>query len=50
MEAAKSISMNKLQLIITAFENLDTDMLEILLEEERRYDGYQKDILIHRYR
>lgn len=50
METEKGISVNKLQLIITAFENLDADMLEIILEEDRVYDGYPKEIFVHRFR
>lgn len=50
MESAKSGTVNKLQLIITAFENLDANMLELLLEEDRVYDGYPKEIFVQRFR
>ncbi|WP_234111129.1 hypothetical protein [Chryseobacterium sp. R2A-55] len=50
MESAKSGTVNKLQLIITAFENLDANMLELMLEEDRVYDGYPKEILVQRFR
>ena len=50
MESAKSGTVNKLQLIITAFENLDANMLELLLEEDRVYDGYPKEIFVQWFR
>lgn len=49
MESAKSGTVNKLQLIIKAFENLDANMLELLLEEDRVYDGYPKEIFVQRF-
>ena len=50
MERAKSGTVNKLQLIIRAFENLDANMLELLLEEDRVYDGYPKETFVQRFR
>ena len=42
--------MNKKQLIITAFENLDADMLEVLLNDGQAYQDVPKDIFVEELR
>ena len=42
--------MNKKQLIITAFENLDADMLEVLLNDRQAYQDVHKDIFVEELR
>ncbi len=42
--------MNKKQLIIKAFENLDADMLEVLLNDGQAYQDVPKDIFVEELR
>ena len=40
----------KKQLIITSFENLDADMLDILLNEGQSYQDVPKDVFVEELR